>query len=428
MSISVNYILEEYKRKKKQAQTAPVATPDETFSQGGGIVPPGAIESRAAQHINQKAEQGAGLSATQAILQPDNFDYSKKPAGWGDEEYKAVRQIYSDEQIQKALSQPDPENFLEGIYTQMYKKNVPAPKEPDEKQLKRQRAIAGIGDVLGLISQAAGGSQGAINRPRTFEQSAYGQLTKKQQEVYDRYQAETDRYGRELVNAQMKDYLAGLQDWKQTQANIAKTLDAYRDYQLEQAKQQQEAAYKAAQEQRQQQKTAADIKNIESQIKDRERRANIAEQTAALAAEKTKAYIEKLKTSVKTTTGNKADYQLVIPADANDPNAVRDQFGNPVRVFGMSTGEMDQYARKALADKDFLNRHPEYRLLFGQKYTADDKRNIAATYLEELYNNSQVDATTGAGERFSGQIPEIEEPFIPELDEEELDEMFKVIY
>lgn len=426
MSISVNYILEEYKRKKKQAQTAPVATPDETFSQGGGIVPPGAIERRTAQQINMLNKKRKELSQPDPVEQ-DGFDYSGKPEGWGDDEYRAVRQIYSDEQIQQALSQPNPENFLEGIYTQMYKKNVPEPKEPDEKQLKRQRAIAGIGDVLGLISQAAGGSQGAINRPRTFEQSAYGQLTKKQQEVYDRYQAETDRYGRELVNAQMKDYLAGLQDWKQTQANIAKTLDAYRDYQLEQAKQQQEAAYKAAQEQRQQQKTAADIKNIESQIKDRERRANIAEQTAALAAERTKAYIEKLKTPVKTTTGNKADYQLVIPADANDPNAVRDQFGNPVRVFGMSTGEMDQYARKALADKDFINRHPEYRLLFGQKYTADDKRNIAATYLEELYNNSQVDATTGAGERFSGQIPEIE-AFIPELDEEELDEMFKVIY
>lgn len=176
MSISVNYILEEEKRKKKQPQTAPVTTPNETFSQNDGIVPTGAIERRTAQQINMLNKKRKELSQPDPVEQ-DGFDYSGKPEGWGDDEYRAVRQIYSDEQIQQALSQPNPENFLEGIYTQMYKKNVPEPKEPDEKQLKRQRAIAGIGDVLGLISQAVGGSHGAINRPRTFEQSAYGQLT-----------------------------------------------------------------------------------------------------------------------------------------------------------------------------------------------------------------------------------------------------------
>ena len=50
----------------------------------------------------------------------------------------------------------------------------------------------------------------------------------------------------------------------------------------------------------------------------------------------------------------------------------------------MSTGEMDQYARKHLQTgllNDILNTTP-----LRSKYTVDDKRNIAATYLEELYN------------------------------------------
>ena len=227
MSISVNYILQEAERKKKQAQTAPIPTPEESVSQdSGGIVPHGAIESRTANHINslnqqrQQSQQSQQQQAT--VQQSDNFDYSRKPAGWSDDEYMAIRQIYSDDQIQQSLAQPNPDDLVQGIYTQLIKNNIPKPKAPDEKAMKRQRAIAGIGDVLGLISQAVAGTQGAINQPRSFDQSAYGQLSKKQQEVYDRYIKDADRYSSNIVNAQMKDYLAGMQDWKQTQSNIGR--------------------------------------------------------------------------------------------------------------------------------------------------------------------------------------------------------------
>ena len=437
MSISVNYILEEEQRKKKQAQTAPIHTPQEAITQQrGGVVPQEAINRSTADYLRSF---DARRQATPSPSQEPEFDYSNKPESWGDDEYRAIRQIYSDDQIQQSLAKPEPDSFLNGIFTNMVKDNLPKPVEYDEKQMKRQRAIAGIGDILGLLSQAVAGSEGAKNRERTFDQSAYGQLSKKQQELYDKYVKDTDQYSREIVNANMKDYITGMQDWKQTQENIGKSLSDYRKYQLDIAKQNQDAAYKAFNAKNTARRTEAYEKNLEAQIDDRKRRTGIAAQNAANSTARTQAYIEKLKNPTKTTTG-KADYQLVIPANEGDPEAQKDQFGNSVRVFGMSTGEMDQYARQALADKEFMNRHGEFFIRTGEKYTADDKRNIAAVYLEELYGQKftgpQMDARISSENRFSGKIPEIniseqeevEPPFNPEIDTTELDEMFEIVY
>lgn len=449
MSISVNYILQEAERKKKQAQTAPIPTPEESVSQdGGGIVPQGAIESRTANQINSINQQRQQSQQSQQRQAPSNdFDYSRKPAGWSDDEYRAIRQIYSDDQIQQSLAKPNPDDLMQGIYTQLIKNNTQQPKAPDEKAMKRQRAIAGIGDVLGLVTQAVAGTQGAINQPRTFDQSAYGQLSKKQQEVYDRYIQDADRYSSNLINAQMKDYLAGIQDWKQTQANIAKSLNDYRDYQLDVAKQEQDAAYKRAGVENTQKRTEAYIKSLEDQAKDREKRTNIAAQTAAQSAARTQAYIEKLNSPTTTTSGSKADYQLVISAAENDPTAEVDQFGNRTKRFGVSSGEMDLYARQALSDEDFLRNHTEFFKSQGQSYTADEKRNIAATYLQELYNKQfiqpNINAAVRAGGLLYGQKPDAkqaqsvnpskqntEKPITtgPKLNEAELDEMFQIIY
>jgi hypothetical protein len=453
MSISVNYILQEAERKKKQAQTAPIPTPEEAVSQdSGGIVPQGAIERRIANHINslnqqrqQQIQQSQQQQAT--AQQSDNIDYSRKPAGWSDDEYRAIRQIYSDDQIQQSLAQPNPDDLVQGIYTQLIKSSIPQPKAPDEKAMKRQRAIAAIGDVLGLVSQAVAGSQGAINQPRSFDQSAYGQLSKKQQEVYDRYVEDADRYSSNIINAQMKDYLAGIQDWKQTQANIAKALSDYRDYQIDVAKQAQDAAYKQAVLEDTRKRTDAYIKDLEEQARDRKRRTDIAAQTASQSAARTQAYIENLKSSTRNSAGEKVDYQLVIPAAENDPTAETDQFGNRIKRFGVSSGEIDLYARQALSDEDFLRNHSEFSKTSGQSYTADEKRNIAATYLQEKYNQQfvqpTIDPAVKAGGLLYGQGPDVKQaPAVnspkqntekqitpgPKLDEAELDEMFQIIY
>lgn len=438
MSISVNYILEQERQKKKKASQPLPVTVQPSSPDSGGIVPSGAIEGRTAKYLDNQLNNPAPVQVSRP--EQTGIDYSKKPAAWTDEEYNAVRQIYNDDQIQQIYNQPDPQAMMDGIFSSIYKKNTPEPVAPDEKAMRRQRNIAGIGDILGLISQAAAGSAGAINRPRSFEQSAMGRLAPKQQEIYDKYLQRTDDYGRGMINAQMQDYLKGMQDWKQTQANISKTLDDYRDYQISIAKQNQDAEYKRSQQENTTKRTDAYVESVKAQNEDRKRRTGIAATNAANSAARTKAYIEKLKSPTKTATG-KADYQLVLPANSGDPNASPDQFGNKVRVFGMSNGEMDNYAREALADEAFKSKHPElFTATFGQKLTADDKRNIAAAYLQELYEQGfqgpQLDARTGAGNQFSGQVPEIgiageetiEEPFDPSLDAAELDEEFAIIY
>lgn len=447
MSISVNYILEQERKKKLQQEQKDVP--------GVGAI----AEGRAQQEQSKPAEQQLEETAQQPTVQSKSFDeeyplaynayqrYAKpknesmlpnpnaqsahpvqedeefptveqsempqatnpnKPESWSDEEYNAVSKLYSDEQIQ-SLYKSDPSEFLNGIVSQVYKANTPQPSEPDEKQMKRQRTYAAIGDALSLFSQAAGAAQGAHVRERKFEEGAMARLTDSQQKLYDNYLTRADQYSRGLVNAQMQDYLRGEQNWKETQKNVSQVLAQYRKEKIELAKQTQKDALDRDKLADTNKRTDAYVKNIDEMGKERKERIAIAKQNANNQAERTKAYIEKLNSPTTTTSGKKAEYQITIPAHPDDPDAENAELGSPVRTFEMTKAQQEKYTRDALADSGFKDRHPEFFTINSSgviSHTAEDKREIAAAYVQELYNSGydQSDMSVDPGVR-AGMVP-----------------------
>lgn len=402
MSVTINYILEQEKLKKQQEQeTVPGIEPqqqenfEEEFPNVNRVVAPQnksalpPFSRGVAEVMNERARQPQQQIEPQAQIEQPQQPISMKPEHWSDDEYNAVKQLYSDEQIQSMFSNPDPNELLNGIISNIYKANTPEPKLPDEKQMAKQRKYAAIGDALSLFSQAAGASQGAYVRERKFEEGAMGRLSENQQKLYDRYLQRADRYSRGLVNAQIQDYLRGEQDWRTTQQGIGKVLEQHRKEKITQAKADQDAAYKREQLQVLKDRQKTYDKNIDAQIEDRKVRTGITKRNADIQAARAEAYIEKLKESPK----GKPEYQIVIPANPNDPDAEQDQFGNAVRAFDMTNADKERYARDAINDESFMNRHPELQPNFGKALTNTQRDDIAAAYVQEQYNNSfRVDA------------------------------------
>ena len=149
MAISVQQILEEERLKAQRPIQAPVATPEQAVSENQGTVYPEVTERQLYSQMNQRV--GDALAKRQNS--PQQVIYDNKPEGWDDQQYEAVRSLgYTDEQIAQAFSNPDPDQLMSGIFSAIYKNSVPKPQAPDEKTMKRQRNIAGIGDSLSLPS------------------------------------------------------------------------------------------------------------------------------------------------------------------------------------------------------------------------------------------------------------------------------------
>lgn len=474
MSISVNYILEQERKKKLQQEQKDVP--------GVGAIAEGRAQQEqskpAEQQLNETAQPPQSKSfneeyplvynAYQKYAKPKNESMlpnpnaqsahpvqedeefptveqsempqatnPNKPESWSDEEYEAVSKLYSDEQIQ-SLYNTDPSEFLNGVISNIYKANTPQPKEPDEKQMKRQTRYAAIGDALSLFSQAAGAAQGAHVRERKFEEGAMARLTDSQQKLYDNYLTRADQYSRGLVNAQMQDYLRGEQNWKETQKGVSQVLTQYRKEKIELAKQAQKDTLDRDKLADTKKRTNAYVKNIDEMGKERKERLAIAKQNANNQSERTKAYIEKL-SNPTTSSGKKAEYQITIPAHPDDPDAENVELGAPVRTFEMTKAQQEKYTRDALADEGFLERHPEFFTINSSgviSHTLEQKREIAAAYVQELYENEyttpELDATISATNQFKGRIPNINadpvEVAIEELQQDiDPDEEFPII-
>lgn len=454
MSISVNYILEQERNKKLQQQqqdTPAIEAPAQQQVQHEGELPleqqlekskqadTGVQDFAEKYPIVRKAYNESIKPKNESMLPPPEVaepalmeqlpteapqapqeEISNKPSNWTDEEYNAVRQLYTDEQIQSIYSKPDPNEFLNGIISQIYKNNTPEPIEPDEKEMKRQTRYAAIGDALGLLSQAAGLSMGAHQKERSFEQSAMAQLTKNQQRLYDNYLQRADQYNRGAVNAYMQDYIKGEKDWKDTQKEVGRILDTQRKEKMAQAKQDQLDALNRDKLEETKKRNEAYAKSIDARIEDLKERAATGRMNAATQARLAEARIMKLEADTKavgasgTSTGKKPEYQVAVPAHPTDTLAEELELGNPVRVFNMTNAQRNQYTRDAIADEDFMERHPEFALDWDKKtYTDAQKKDIADAYVQDIYNKKyqssehELDATIPATNQFKGNPPNI---------------------
>lgn len=415
MAISVQQLLDEEILKAQQPMQAPVVTPEQNFAEQGDDTNLQATGRSTNQLLDQRmqerqnASQNAPNQATQEVI------YDNKPDGWDDQQYEAVRSLgYTDEQIAQAFSNPDPDELMNGIFSSIYKKNVKEPQAPDERTMKRQRNIAGIGDVLSLLSQSIGSAMGARTRERGWDETASARLDSKHKELYDKYINDSDKYNRELVNAQIQDYLTGKQDWQQTKAGIQSAIQSIN-------KQRIEAAEKAQKDTIEREKLDISRQNAESMAKKREHDMKIAEQNARSMSAYRQSLINKNSTSkTSSLSGKKADTSFYLTSETGDPNAKVDQFGRPIVEYNLSKDEIFSLAQEAKKNKEFLERNglilekpasdPETgEVLTGVlakgswKYAPDDE--IALAYVQELYNSQYQAAKAGKAEFPQVAIP-----------------------
>ena len=320
----------------------------------------------------------------------------QQPTSIINEEYSntLMQAGFTPEQIGRLGQNPDPQSFLNGLATQTYKQTVQEPEPIDEKKMERHRKFAAIGDVLSLFSQAAGAAQGAHLRERKFEEGAMARLSENQRKLYDRYLQEADRYSKGLVNAQMQDYLQGHKNWKETENDMRKTLAAYRKEKIDAAKQAQKDAIER-------EKLDNQTRRLDAFIKDSDRRLRVAEQNARTAAiraatydKRADAWIDKTQLDMenRNSRGKTYDYEVMIPAHPNDPNAFTNDNGDLVTIIGVSKAEKEYIAKQALKDEEFIRSlEQEDRALAlavtTGSLTATQRSAITDLYLQQRYNN-----------------------------------------
>lgn len=316
--------------------------------------------------------------------------YPNKPESMSDGDYEHLMSVgFSPEAISNYTKPYDPST--NGNYLQrLFESSVPKPTAPDEKKMRGARIVSGISDALGLISQMWSADKGAYMKERDYNSSALAQTAAKKKELSNIYIQQQNKYNDGMYNARLKDYLKGLDDYNNGRKGIQSVLSAKQK--LDQAgkefKEKQRYAYdKLAQE-----KAKTDQANQLARDKFGESaRHNKAMESQGWARvqdvkNRTSAYVKNI------SSGGKNGYQLIIEANPQDDQATTDnQLGSKVRVFEMTKGELDRWARRALNDADFMSRHPELvtqkpDILGNGQMKYKPVQDIAAAYLKEEYD------------------------------------------
>lgn len=337
------------------------------------------------------------VQAEQSAAQPE-VKYPNKPQSLNDGEYEHLLKYYSPEAISKFSAPFDPSKG-ENALQRYYQSTIPTPTAPDEKKLRNRRTIAGIADGVGMLSQMISAGAGAHMRERN--DSALSKVTEQEQTEQNKYLQMSQRYNDGLFQARLKDFQIALDDYnngrkgvqgvmatKQKLDEAARQADAKSQYNY--AKLAQDQANKDADRK---------IKEDNNKSLDRHRKAMEAQGWSRVADSKnrTSAYVKKMSSS---GSGKNTNYQMIFSANPSDTDGVQtDNFGNKVKMFEMNKGQIDQYARQALADDAFMNsptgqalvlQRPKYEGTRFQEGSLKLKPNqdIAAAWLQEQYEKS----------------------------------------
>lgn len=310
--------------------------------------------------------------------------------GYSQSEMDALSKAgYTPDKLEHFLSDFDPtkgENFLQRIYDA----SMPKPTAPDEKQLKRARLIGSIGDSLGLLSQMWSAGKGAHVKERDYKNSASAQIADNEKNLRALYLQQQNKYNDGLYNARLKDLLKSLDDYNNGKKGIQGVVAAQKKFDQAQAQfeDKQRFAYDKLAQDQQNKDADRKIKEDNQKSLDRHRKAMEAQGWSRVAdsRNRTSAYVKKMSSS---GTGKNSNYQMIFGANPNDKDVQTDNFGNNVKVFEMNKGQIDQYAREALSDPQFMARHQDLIIMLGSgSYKYKPNQDIAAAYLQEQYQNS----------------------------------------
>lgn len=342
--------------------------------------------------VNKDVPAQDNIQSEQSAAQPE-IKYPDKPQGLQDSEYEHLLKYYTPESIKKFTAPFNP-NGGENVLQRYYESTIPKPTIPDEKKTRNRRVLAGIADGVSMLSQMISAGSGAQVKERNdFSTSKVQQQEK---EENNRYLQLSQRYNDGLFQARLKDFQKSLDDYNNGRKGIQSVLSAKQK--LDQAQVQFEGKQRFNYD-----KLAMDQLNKEEERKikednqkslDRYRKAMEAQGWSRVAdsRNRTSAYVKKLSSPGNGKNGN---YQMVFGANPKDNNTdvQTDSFGNKVKVFEMNKGQIDQYARQALSDPQFMARHQDLILqkpdmLGSGSYKYKPNQDIAAAYLQEHYENS----------------------------------------
>jgi hypothetical protein len=300
--------------------------------------------------------------------------------------------------LERVVSDFNPANY--GTQQrQWYESVVTKPTIPDEKRIRNARIAASIGDALGSIVEMAAVGGGALAKERRYEDSALGRTETRQKELQDIYLQQLARYENGLYDAGMRDILRGMDQHRQERDQLGNVLGTKRKLDQDQAQFEAELEAAAAREAQRQ-------KNEDRRFKETQR-----ENDARIANDKARTAIARAAEARLNNSGNGKEkaHQIVISANPNDPQAAKDALGNLVRTVDVSTEELNNYYRMAIANKEFREAHPELNLpaltdtatpddslatILGSssgaaKHNAAEMANIAAIYAKEKYYDPQ---------------------------------------
>lgn len=309
------------------------------------------------------------------IIQPNSVSVSRqldKPQGMTDEAYEYLRKW-------QEQSPYDPSTG-EGIAARIFQESNPKPTEPDEKKIRNTKIIGSIADSLGLLSQMWSYGRGAHVEKRDYKDSASSKIAEQENNLRNIYLKQRSDYDKGLRDAQTKD----LENFEANRKEALRQLIAIQKQRQEQGNKDREHALKEKYYELKGEEQKVRAQNYEDMARHRK-------VTESQGAARTAAYVRKISSS---GTGKNDKYQMIFEASPNDKDVQTDNFGNKVKVFEMSKGEIDQYVRKALADPQFMKNHPElilsrpeYEGTGFQKgsYRYRPNQDIAAAYLQEEY-------------------------------------------
>jgi len=246
-----------------------------------------------------------------------------------------------------------------------------------------------------MLSQMYSAGKGAHMRERDFNQSAIAGQAAQERNLRNIYLQQANKYNDGLYNTRLKDFLQGLEEYNNGRKGIQGVLA--QKQKLDEAARQAEIKMRFNYDKLAQDQANKDadrkIKEDNQKSIDRHRKAMEAQGWSRVADSKnrTSAYVKKMSSS---GTGKNSNYQMIFGANPNDTADVQtDNFGNKVKVFEMNKGQIDQYAREALSDTEFMARHKDLiiqkpDMLGSGSYKFKPNQDIAAAYLQEQYENS----------------------------------------
>ena len=322
------------------------------------------------------------------------------------------------------------------------------PQELDQKQLSRARTMGALGDSLRLLGEMFAAAKGAHITKRDSKDSALMKVLAKEEEAYNRYQHQLNKYNDGLFNARLRDFQSALSDYNTGKKGIQSVLAAKDalDERGRQADARLQYNYSKMVQDQGNKDRDFELKKENQKSMENHRKALEAQGWSRVADSKsrTSAYVRKM-----SSGGGTNDYQMIFEANPNDTeNVQQDQFGNSVKVFQMNKGQIDQYYRAALADQEFMNSEAGKALVIQRpkfegtrmqegSYKYKPNQDVAAAYLQYQYEKGfiqspQPTATSDQymfdwGQSFNNAALTGEEEEVEYPNDEDLDEDFPVL-